>query len=175
MFGNLDDFFIDALKEGISPASCDIFIGKYFIYVLTPQNRLLPIVIYDSKLLASSFEKRLLPQIHFCFCDELKLMLEQKRRGILVKFPTKNSFFYQVGTNKQFYDVKLPFCPKCSAFYKKSFMKLLDEIPLLWNVDRRYWISEKNALEGQFDGKKFSKMDMLFAKNYFIAKYKKEI
>lgn len=156
VFPNMQDFFLDKARDGIVIKYADIIFGKYFIYILTPQNILYPCVIYNHTVQPNEYAKHSKPFIHFCNCDELWSIYDKDSTILKAKIPSSKLFDFQVGlgrhiSNKLFYNVELPFCPKCIEMYEKLFLKFYaNEKFEIWNMlfsTKRVIKLEKIAIE----------------------------
>lgn len=140
IFPSTEDFFLDKARNGIVVRYVDIIFGKYFIYILTPQNVLYPCVVYNYTMQPNEYAKHNKPFIHFCNCSSLWSMYDKDSSLLKAKIPSSNLFDFQVGigrnnSNKLFYDVELPFCPECVSVYEKVFLKFnINEKFELWNM-----------------------------------------
>ncbi|RAX53842.1 hypothetical protein CCY99_05530 [Helicobacter sp. 16-1353] len=159
IFPNMEDFFVQKAKEGIIIKYADIIFGKYFIYILTPQNILYPCVIYNFILSPDEYKKHSKPKIHFCNCRDLWSIFDKDSISLKAKIPQHNLFDFQVGmgknsSNKLFYNVELPFCPTCISVYETIFLKFnLNPRLELWNLlfaSKRIIKLEKIAIEDAF-------------------------
>ena len=155
-FPNMQDFFLDKAKDGIAIKYADVVFGKYFIYILTPQNILYPCVIYNHTMLPSEYIKYNKPFIHFCNCNDLWSMYDKDSTILKAKIPSDGLFDFQVGlgrnsSNKLFYNVELPFCTKCIEIYEKLFLKFnANKNFEIWNMlfsTKRVIKLEKIAIE----------------------------
>ena len=111
-------------KSNFARKLADIVLGKYFIYLRTPQNALYPCVIYNALISHRAHIARQKPIIHFTKCTDLDELMQNK--GAKARIMRKNAFNYAVGSSERvsakiFYDAKLPFCAKCVANYKRFF------------------------------------------------------
>ena len=140
VFPNMQDYFLDKARDGIVLRYADIIFGKYFIYILTPQNILYPCVIYNHTMQPSQYIRHNKPFIHFCNCDILWSLYDKDSTILKAKIPSNLLFDFQVGlgrhsSNKLFYDVELPFCPKCVEIYEKLFLRFfVSENFEIWNI-----------------------------------------
>ena len=180
VFPNLEDFFLEKARDGVIVKYADIIFGKYFIYILTPQNILYPCVIYNYTMQPKAYSKYNKPFIHFCNCSELWSIYNVDSTLLKAKIPTCNLFDFQVGvgcnnTNKLFYDVELPFCPKCVDIYERLFLKFhINEHFELWNIlfaTKKVIKLEKIAIEDAINlDSKFLAMDVEICDGYFHLK-----
>lgn len=140
IFPNLDSFFIQKAEEGIVVKYADIVFGKYFIYILTPQNIIYPCVIYRFVLSPNDFKKGKKPIIHFCNCKDLWAIYDEDSIILKAKIPHSRLFDFQVGlgknsSNKLFYNIELPLCETCKEVYESVFLRFnLNPRLELWNL-----------------------------------------
>ncbi|MGX3011536.1 hypothetical protein ACWIUD_08260 [Helicobacter sp. 23-1044] len=123
-FGSFESFALDEFHNGIAIKLADIVLGKYFIYLRTPQNALYPCVIYNALISHRAHIARQKPIIHFTKCADLDALMQGN--GAKARIMTSNAFSYAVGSSERvsakiFYDAKLPFCAKCVENYKRFF------------------------------------------------------
>lgn len=123
-FDSFESFAFAEFHNGIALKLADIALGKYFIYLRTPQNALYPCVIYNALISHRAHIARQKPIIHFTKCADLDEILQNK--GAKARIMTSNAFSYAVGSSERvsakiFYDAKLPFCAKCVENYKRFF------------------------------------------------------
>ncbi len=184
-FGSFEDFALEELRNGISIKFADIAFGKYFIYFRTPQNALIPCVIYNALLSHKAHKARELPIIHFTKCEDLDEVLQ--KCGAKAKRCDENAFDYAVGSNEKlstkiFYGVKLPFCAKCIENYKK-FFGIINLNKADFGVGANLWANlfandllcaleiESLRQESNFD----ISYDIFRAQNYFYLQYKRDL
>lgn len=123
-FGSFENFALEEFHNGIAIKLADIAFGKYFIYLKSPQRALFPCVLYNSLLPTSQHRAKQKPILHFCACEFLDEILQDK--STKAKIMNENAFDYAVGNSahlsaKLFYGVKLPFCAKCVGIYNEVF------------------------------------------------------
>lgn len=180
-FPNMEEFFIQKLKEGIIVKYADIIFGKYFIYALTPQNILHPCVIYNFILSQSEHKSHSKPIVHFCNCKDLWSIYDKDSTSLKAKIPQNNLFDFQVGSNKSglnklFYNVELSLCPTCIAVYETIFLKFnLNPKMQLWNLlfaTKRVVKLEKVAIEDAISvNMNFIPMDVHIGdKNFYLVR-----
>lgn len=180
-FPNMEEFFIQKLKEGIIVKYADIIFGKYFIYALTPQNILHPCIIYNFILSQSEYKSHSKPIVHFCNCKDLWSIYEKDSTSLKAKIPQNNLFDFQVGSNKSgsnklFYNVELSLCPTCIAVYETIFLKFnLNPKMQLWNLlfaTKRVVKLEKVAIEDAISvNMNFVPMDVHIGdKNFYLVR-----
>ncbi len=184
LFPNLNDFFVSEAKKGIMLRYADIVFGKYFIYILTPQNYLYPCVIYQAILSNRDYVTKGKPLIHFCNCRILWEIFDRHYNNLKAKIPECNAFDFKVGVirssvEKEFYDVELPFCSQCIKLYETLFLKFNAKQNMeLWNLlfaDKQLVLSEKIAIESDIDiNQRFTSMNASICDRYFRLHYNKE-
>lgn len=173
-FGSLEDFALEEFHKGITTKLADIAFGKYFIYIKTPQNALLPCVVYNALLSHRAHRAKELPIIHFTKCEDLGKILQKK--GAKAKIMRENAFDYAVGSDEKlstkiFYGIKLPFCAKCTTNYKKFFgVKKLDTTNLWANLFANDLLC---ALELESLRDKYC--DIFRTQDYFYLQYKRDL
>ncbi|MDE6886751.1 MAG: hypothetical protein K2P17_06915 [Helicobacteraceae bacterium] len=178
-FANLEDFFVSEAKEAILLKYADIIFGKYFIYLLTPQNKLYPCVVYNSVISQRLHKEKLKPVIHFCNCKDLWESYNKDSSSLKAKIPLENSFNYSVGKNstKIFYKVELPFCESCINIYENILFKFsytMDFHKELF-LDKNILALEQITIDNKLNtDSSFSPMDIKLGDKYFILSYKKE-
>lgn len=182
-FSNLDSFFRDELNNGIFVKYADIVFGKTFIYAITPQNVVIPCVIYLSKLSSSEYKKGVRPILHFCNCNKLWSMYDKDSTMLKAQTPAKNLFDYSVKQNrvdvKLFYNMELPMCSECVSIYEKVFLKFIPPTNMyFWkllfsnnNVLKTEQIAIEDAIAVSND---FSNMSVKICDDCFILEYKKD-
>ncbi len=181
-FPNLEDFFLEKVRNGVIVKYVDIIFGKYFLYILTPQNILYPCVIYNHIMQQNEYVKHSKPLIHFCKCNRLWSVYDKNATFLKAKIPYNNSFDFQVGggrnnSNKLFYNVELPFCNECIKIYERLFLKFhVNEHFELWNnifLTKNVIELEKKAIEYAINlDSNFLSMDVDINDGYFYLRRK---
>lgn len=180
-FPNLEDFFLNQAREGIRLKYADIFFGKYFIYILTPQCILYPCVIYNSMIGQKDYENRSMPKVHFCNCKDLWAIYDKDSMRYKAKIPQNNLFDFQVGigknsSNKLFYNTPLSMCETCIEVFETIFLKFnLSPKLEIWNLlfaTSKISKLEKVALEDSINlDVSFSHMNVHIGdKNFYLTR-----